>query len=141
MNETSIFLTMDDEAEVYVRRWEKPDTQPSAILQMAHGMAEHVERYDEFAKFLNEQNIFVIGNDHRGHGQTGKKAGQLGYFARYHGFDRVVDDLYAVTEWIQKEYRNVPIFLMGHSMGSFLARRYTEIRHIHQWSNFNGNRR
>lgn len=126
MNETSIFLTMDDEVEVYVRRWEKPDTEPSAILQIAHGMAEHVERYDAFAKFLNEQNIFVVGNDHRGHGKTGEKSGQLGYFARHHGFDRVVDDAYAVTEWIQKEYRDVPIFLMGHSMGSFLARRYMQ---------------
>ena len=126
MNETSTFLKMDDEVEVYVRRWEKADTTPSAILQIAHGMAEHVERYDEFARFLNERGIFVVGSDHRGHGQTGKKTGLMGYFAKSHGFDRVVDDLHEVNEWIQKEYRDIPVFLMGHSMGSFLARRYIQ---------------
>jgi alpha-beta hydrolase superfamily lysophospholipase len=126
MNVTSEWIPMDDHVEIYIKKWGLVDITPRAILQLAHGMAEHIERYDEFARFLIQNGIVVVGNDHRGHGHTGERAGNFGYFADENGFERVVDDLYEINQRITKEYPNVPIFLMGHSMGSFLSRRYIQ---------------
>jgi alpha-beta hydrolase superfamily lysophospholipase len=127
MKIASCWITMDDQVELYVKRWiMEEETQPRAILQLSHGMAEHIERYDDFARFLVSKGIFVFGNDHRGHGHTGEKAELYGFFSEDDGFERVVDDLYEINKQIQKEYPNVPIFLMGHSLGSFLARRYIQ---------------
>lgn len=126
MERTFDWIKTDHNVDLYVRKWIIPDVQPTAIVQLSHGMAEHIERYDTFANFLLQKGIYVYGNDHRGHGQTGKKAGLHGFFAEENGFEQVVDDLYAVNEFIRREYPNVPIFLMGHSMGSFLARRYIQ---------------
>jgi len=124
---TSIdWFKMDDEVEIYVKKWIDADVEPVAILQLAHGMAEYIDRYDEFAEYLVQNGIFVFGNDHRGHGETGEKTGMLGFFAEKNGFDRVVDDLYYLNESIQKKYPHTPVFLMGHSMGSFLVRRYIQ---------------
>lgn len=125
----TLWLTMDDGAEIYVRVWGGPDTdagQPRAVLQLAHGMTEHIQRYDDFASYLAERCIAVVGNDHRGHGHTGEKAGSMGYFADHDGFDRVTDDLRAVTDWIAARWPGAPRYLMGHSMGSMLARRYIQ---------------
>ncbi|GIN87231.1 alpha/beta hydrolase [Heyndrickxia sporothermodurans] len=126
MQTSSFWLKMDDHIDIHLRKWIVDGKQPRAILQLSHGMAEHIERYDDFAKFLIEKNIFVFGNDHRGHGKTGEKAKIHGFFAEENGFERVVDDLYSVNKHIHDEYPNTPIFLMGHSMGSFLARRYIQ---------------
>ncbi|MBS4202442.1 lysophospholipase [Bacillus sp. FJAT-49732] len=120
------WLQMDDGVEIYVKRWNETDAQPIAIIQLAHGMAEHIDRYNEFAEHLVENGIFVYGNDHRGHGHTGEKAGFVGFFAEENGFDRVVEDLYIINQSIHHEYPKIPIFLMGHSMGSFLVRRFIQ---------------
>jgi alpha-beta hydrolase superfamily lysophospholipase len=119
------FVKVDDGTELFVREW-KDVQSPRGILQIAHGMAEHSGRYQRFANFLNKQGFIVLANDHRGHGRTGEKAGQMGYFAPEHGFDRVVDDLHFLSNRIKEEYPELPLFLMGHSMGSFLARRYLQ---------------
>lgn len=121
----TFFLTMDDGARIFVRSWNKVKS-PQGVLQIAHGMAEHGARYRSFARFCNEHGFIVVANDHRGHGQTGEKSGVMGYFAEQDGFDRVVDDLRAVRSWIGETYPDLPTFLMGHSMGSFLARRYLQ---------------
>ncbi|MEK5393171.1 lysophospholipase [Margalitia sp. FSL K6-0131] len=126
MKISSEWIRMDDQTEIYLKKWEAEDASPKAILHISHGMAEHIERYDEFASFLVSNGIFVYGNDHRGHGQTGERAGLHGYFSDEDGFERVVDDLYEINKVIQKEYPGTPIFLFGHSMGSFLARRYIQ---------------
>ncbi len=99
---------------------------PTAVVQIAHGMLEHIGRYHEFASFLTKHGITVYGNDHRGHGRTGDNQGLFGYFADTDGFDKATDDIQAVTEHIKEEFPDTPLFLMGHSMGSFLARRYMQ---------------
>jgi alpha-beta hydrolase superfamily lysophospholipase len=121
----SLFLTMDDGMEIFVRTWTKVK-RPRAVLQIAHGMVEHSARYATFAEFCNNQGIVVVANDHRGHGKTGERSGVMGYFAPQDGFDRVVDDLYSVHTWLTQEYPELPHFLMGHSLGSFLTRRYLQ---------------
>lgn len=125
MQGRTLYLTMDDGTEIFVRTWNEVKY-PKGIVQIAHGMAEHSGRYERFARFLNAGGFVVVANDHRGHGKTGEKAGQMGYFAPENGFDRVVDDLQAVTHWAQRQFPKLPVFLMGHSMGSFLTRRYLQ---------------
>ena len=79
---------------------------------------------NQFARYLNRQGILVIGNDHLGHGETSKTDDDLGYFCPSNMSETVVADLYEVTRFAKKNYPNVPYFLFGHSMGSFMARRY-----------------
>lgn len=117
---------MSDNSEVYVKKWMKKEGTPKAIVQLSHGMAEHIERYDQFAEYLASEGMIVYGNDHRGHGKTGERTGVFGYFAEEEGFDRAVSDLNEVTEHIKTDFPCIPIFLFGHSMGSFLARRYIQ---------------
>lgn len=131
VREHTFWLTMDDGAEIYVRVWEGAEHgagagRPGAVLQLAHGMTEHIGTYEDFATYLAQRGIAVIGNDHRGHGHTGEKADSMGYFAEHDGFDRVTDDLRAVNEWAGRRWPTARRFLMGHSMGSMLARRYIQ---------------
>ncbi|WP_164668162.1 alpha/beta hydrolase [Virgibacillus doumboii] len=122
--EKTFWLQMADDTEVFVKKWYNPSKQPKAIVQLAHGMVEHIERYKDFAEFLVENDFVVYGNDHRGHGKTGEQQGLMGYLSDKDGFQKTTDDLVKITEQIKQDYRNTPIFLLGHSMGSFLARDY-----------------
>jgi alpha-beta hydrolase superfamily lysophospholipase len=126
MISSSFWLEMSDNSEVYVKKWMKEKGTPKAIVQLSHGMAEHIERYGEFAEQLASEGMIVYGNDHRGHGKTVERTGVFGYFAEEAGFDRAVSDLNEVTEHIKTDFPGIPIFLFGHSMGSFLARRYIQ---------------
>jgi alpha-beta hydrolase superfamily lysophospholipase len=118
----------NDGVEIFACKWVGDGgEQPKAIVQIAHGMAEHIKRYDSFAKEIVSQDIFVYGNDHRGHGQTGSKTNSIGYFDDEQGFEKVVKDMETLTSIIEKEFPGVPIFLFGHSMGSFLSRRYMQL--------------
>lgn len=117
------WITTNDNYSFYYQQWENPSIEPKAIVQIAHGMAEHIDRYDAFANFLTERGILVYGNDHRGHGQTGKKHG-TGYFDQIDGFDKATNDLLTLTKKIKTTHPTLPFFLFGHSMGSFLVRNY-----------------
>lgn len=128
LEQSSFSFHTSDGIEVFAKKWEAADrNKPKAIIQIAHGMAEHIQRYDEFAQYLIYANIYVYGNDHRGHGMTGRGSNSTGYFADKEGFEKVVNDMSTLTTIIEKEYPNVPIFLFGHSMGSFLSRRYIQL--------------
>lgn len=109
--------------QLHVVVWE-PECPVRAVLQISHGMVEFIERYDGFAHFLNEKGIAVIGNDHLGHGQTAGNDTDLGYFCPQNMSQTVVEDLHSVTLYAKQTFPDVPYFLLGHSMGSFMARRY-----------------
>ncbi|MEH7222754.1 lysophospholipase [Bacillus sp. JJ1566] len=127
MTSTDFTFLTDDGVTIFCKKWEgESNTHPKGIIQIAHGMAEHIERYDLFAKVLIEEGYIVYGNDHRGHGKTGSNAKLLGFFAEENGFEQVVEDMLQLTDLIKKDYPNLPIFLFGHSMGSFLTRRYIQ---------------
>lgn len=107
---------------LHIIEW-KPEGKVQGIIQISHGMIEHIGRYDRFATFMVKKGFLVIGNDHLGHGETA--AGEnYGYFAPEDGSRYVVRDLHRVSLYIRKQYPEVPFFLLGHSMGSFMARRY-----------------
>lgn len=120
------WIQAEDSTAIYVKKWYKEMQKPKAIIQISHGMAEHIQRYQPFAHYLIQQNIFVYGNDHRGHGQTGERQELFGFFSKTDGFAKATVDVYEVTKQIKKTYPNTPLFLFGHSMGSFLARKYIQ---------------
>ncbi len=94
------------------------------VVQIAHGMAEYFERYNAFADFLADNGFVVCGNDHLGHGRSVSSDDELGYFSEHDGWQNVVKDMYKLTKIMKKNYPEVPYFIFGHSMGSFLARAY-----------------
>jgi alpha-beta hydrolase superfamily lysophospholipase len=91
---------------------------PVGIVQIIHGGVEHVGRYKHLVKFLTENNYAAYGNDHRGHG---KSEGRRNHIMDH---DEFVDDCYTLTTMIKKEHKDIPFFIVGHSMGSFIAQRY-----------------
>lgn len=129
------FLSSNKYTEIHGKMW-IPGKKAVAILQISHGMAEHIERYDEFARYLAEKGILVVGNNHMGHGNSIVTKDDLGYFAipiigmnkekteKYSSSETVVKDLLHITKIVKKHFPDIPYILMGHSMGSFIARRY-----------------
>ncbi len=94
---------------------------PKASILILHGMAEHQKRYYLFAQYLVEQGFDVYLYDHRGHG-TDKKLNELGFFAPSKGYQLVISDAIHISEYIEQNNRCNKFFLLGHSMGSFVAR-------------------
>lgn len=101
-----------------------PEGEIKCILQISHGMIEFIDRYDDFAGYLSGKGILVIGNDHIGHGDTAASHEDFGYFGEKDGGAIIVHDLYHITKIMKRRYPDVPIVIMGHSMGSFMVRRY-----------------
>jgi alpha-beta hydrolase superfamily lysophospholipase len=101
------------------RRW-LPEGRPGAVVQIAHGLAEHSARYARLAAALNAAGYAVYAEDHRGHGPKTAPA-DLGHFADENGWKKVVDDLWTMNRRIAAEQPGVPIVFLGHSLGSFLG--------------------
>lgn len=102
----------------------EPISEIKAVVQLSHGMCEYIERYEHFASFLTQNGIVLAGNDHLGHGKSVQGKEQLGYFAPKDGWTYLSQDLNKLTLHLKKKYPNLPFFLIGHSMGSFIARDY-----------------
>lgn len=137
MNASDFRLPARDGTPIFVRAFlpERPlqgqapeGALPRAVLQLAHGMAEHSARYARLAEALTAQGIAVYANDHRGHGHTAADPSALGFFADSEGWEKVVDDQHVLTEEIKSRHPKLPVILFGHSMGSYIARG-TAIRH------------
>ena len=105
--------------DIRARYWE-PETEPIGVIQLVHGIAEHIERYNDFASYLNSLGYLVVAEDHMGHGKSGDKSLPKGYF--YGGWFTAVDDTYQLLCDTRAKYPDVPYILFGHSMGSFIAR-------------------
>ena len=118
------FRFRSSNGEVDVRSMEYiPDDRIIGILQIAHGMVEFIDRYENFAEFLCRNGILVTGNDHIGHGGSVNSKDDWGYFGD-NGNQVVLDDMHQLTLLTKKDYPDTPYFLLGHSMGSFYARQY-----------------
>lgn len=121
--ETFYYTSSSGKTKIHAVRY-IPDGEIKAIVQISHGMVEHIERYKEFALFLNSKGILVTGNDHLGHGKSINSPKDFGFFAKENGNLTVLYDVYQLTQLTKEQYPNVPYFLLGHSMGSFYARQY-----------------
>lgn len=117
------FRSADEVTKLRAMKW-IPNTQVRAVLQICHGMCEHVDRYNSFATFMAGQGILVVAHDLVGHGKSAGSRDELGVFGNYLVNSRLVEDLFKVRCMIQKEYSHVPFFVMGHSMGSLITREY-----------------
>ncbi|HLR64629.1 MAG TPA: lysophospholipase [Pseudogracilibacillus sp.] len=126
MNITSFTYETKDRFQIAAYKWMNEE-KPKAIIQIAHGMAEHAKRYDHFAHFLLSKGFHVYANDHRGHGDTIHLPDERGFYAPEKGFEKVVSDMEQLNDIIHEENPGVPVFLLGHSMGSFLSRRYAQL--------------
>lgn len=116
--EQSSFTSAADGTEVATYAWTDVDGPPRGAVQIAHGLAEHGERYHRFATALNHAGFLAFASDHRGHGRTG--GDRLGYFGGA-GFDGLIADVAQYGAAIAAEHPGVPVFLLGHSMGSFAS--------------------
>lgn len=116
------YLSADGETTVHAYVW-APEA-PRAVVQLSHGMCEYVTRYRAWAERFAAAGFVFCGNDHLGHGNTAGGEENLGFTARRGGDALLVEDLHTLTAQMRAEYPDLPIFLYGHSMGSFAARAY-----------------
>ena len=117
------YRSSNKQTDIYGRRFD-PDGEPKGVVQLAHGVGEHIGRYDDFARFLAENGYVVAGNDHLGHGKSVRDSSELGFFAEQGGWELVVEDMQRLHQRLAEEFPDKPLFLFGHSMGSFLTRTY-----------------
>jgi len=123
------YMSKDGKTQIHAVEW-LPDEEPKAILQIAHGVTEYILRYEELARFLTEKGIAVVGNDHLGHGKSISENAEPMYFGPEGSWNWVVDDIRTYMDLTKNKYPNIPYYLLGFSLGSFVARtfliKYTE---------------
>lgn len=118
------FDSRDNENKIHAMKWIPESKTPICILQIIHGMAEYIERYDEFAETMARKGILVVGEDHLGHGKSVGENGTYGYFCERDAATVVVRDSHRLKKMIQEQYPGIPYIILGHSMGSFILRNY-----------------
>jgi len=116
------FVSSSDRLRIIYYRWPAVE-RTRAVVQIAHGLGEHALRYAHVAAFLNAAGFHVYANDHRGHGQTAESPDSHGDFGEC-GWNAVVADAVDLTRIIKQRERQLPVILLGHSMGSFVAQQY-----------------
>lgn len=119
------YLSVSQLCNIYAKSIEPENKEEvKAVFQIAHGMAEHSARYDRFAEFLASYGYAVFINDHLGHGKSISDEKELGYFGKKNGRDALVGDVKTLTGIAKQEFPDKPVILFGHSMGSFVVRKY-----------------
>ena len=117
-----------ENVKIHYYKWSPENIENfKAIIQISHGMAEVSERYDRFAQALTSEGYIVYANDHRGHGKTAGKIENVGYLGDHDGFLWMVKDMQELSTIAKNENIGLPLFLFGHSMGSFLCQRYIQL--------------
>lgn len=117
------FMSSNGTTMVNGVKWIPDDEKYNAILQISHGMCEHIMRYNEFANYVTKHGIMVVGHDHVGHGKSVKNSEDYGFFGNKPS-DILVEDMHKVRKMTQD---NKPYFMMAHSMGSYMLRKYLAI--------------
>lgn len=117
------YSSTDGQTTIHGIEW-IPDGDVKGILQICHGMVEYIDRYDEFARYMTEQGFYVVGHDHLGHGKSVRSEEHYGHFPEKNGNKYVIGDIHKLRRHTEDKYPDVPYFMLGHSMGSFLLRQY-----------------
>ena len=126
MRDEFYFPSKDGNTEIHTIEW-KPEGEVKAVLQLSHGMVEYIKRYDEFAEFMCSHGYYVVGNDHLGHGKSVQSKSEYGFFNEKYGNACVIGDMHTLRQRTMKKYPDVPYFMLGHSMGSYMLRKYLAI--------------
>ena len=122
--ENIYFESRDGVSKLHAIVWSDETKKPIGILQIIHGMAEYIDRYDDFARFMVEKGFVVVGDDHLGHGDSVGENGTFGYFCKKDPATVLVRDEHRLKKLMEAKYKGVPYYILGHSMGSFIARNY-----------------
>ena len=118
------FPSRDGANSCYAYSWAPEDGKIKAVFQIIHGMQEHMERYDAFATFLADRGFLVVGEDHIGHGRTISNDKDLSYMTGEHADIVLVRNAHRLKKITQENNPGIPYFILGHSMGSFIMRKY-----------------
>ncbi len=119
------FKSSDDAGTtIHAVKWTPAEGEPRAVLQITHGMVEYIERYEEFAGFLADNGFAVMGHDHIGHGDSVSSSADWGIMHSKNPADTMVEDMFTQYKLIEEQYPSIPHFILGHSMGSYLLRRF-----------------
>ena len=119
------FPSSDGKNTIHAELFIPSDNNISAVVQISHGMMDYVGRYRGMAEAFCAKGIALCGHDHLGHGDSVKTPDDYGFFASKNGYNYVIDDVKRMNDLIRKEFPGVPVVLLGHSMGSFIARLYS----------------
>ncbi len=111
------FIKTRDEYNLDVHIFEVEN--PRAVIQVIHGMEEHQERYEDIIKVLNKKGFLVVSSDMRGHGKSCK---ELGFFKEKDGYVELIEDQKIITKFIKEHFKNIPIYILAHSMGTIITR-------------------
>ena len=122
MKQEFYYPSGDGQTKIHGIVW-RPETDVKAVLQICHGMVEYIDRYNDFAQYLAERGVCVVGHDHLGHGKSVQSEEYLGFFHESHGNKYVITDIHRLRRMTEKDYAGVPYF-----MGSFLLRQYLTMR-------------
>ena len=125
------FLSNDGKTAVHAVKWLPDCGEYRAILQISHGMTEYIERYAPFAEYLTTKGYMVVGHDHIGHGKSVASKEDWGYFCEDTPSDIVISDMHKLRTLMQEENPSVPYFMLGHSMGAFMLRKYLVFHNEH----------
>lgn len=117
-------LSSDEITNLHYTVWYPDIDKPKAVVQIIHGMCEHINRYEDFALFLNSHGIAVIGHDLLGHGLSVTSVENLGFFSSKYGNRNNINDIHNIHKLCLELFPNNHYFILGHSMGSFLLRQY-----------------
>ena len=123
------FLSSDKKTWIDAVKWLPDNKEYHTILQISHGMQEHIDRYRGFAEFLTARGFLVAGHTHLGHGKSVASQDDWGYIADSAPGYKMVSDMHRLRTLVQRENKNIPYFMLAHSMGSYLLRRYITIYH------------
>ncbi|MBD5552037.1 MAG: alpha/beta hydrolase [Lachnospiraceae bacterium] len=118
------FLSDDNKTEIHAVKWLPESGEYTAVVQIVHGMIEYVERYEEFASYMTERGYLVVGHDHLGHGDSVGSTEDWGYIAEENSDGHMIEDMHKLRLMTEKENPGMPYFMLGHSMGSYLLRKY-----------------
>ena len=118
------FKSSDGIHTVYAELYTPKNSEIKGVVQLAHGMIDYVGRYTELAEYLCEAGYVFAGNHHLGHGKTAKSPEEFGYFAKEGGVTLLLRDMHTLNRFLRDSFPGKPLVLLGHSMGSFLARLY-----------------
>ena len=127
------YPSSDGKNTVSGRIYTPKDGNVKGVLQISHGMIDHIGRYEAIAEYLTAHGYAVAGNDHLGHGETAKEDNDLGFFADEGSVDLILRDLHAMNRILRNKFQGIMPVLMGHSMGSFLSRLYA-VKYAHSIS-------
>lgn len=122
------FDSADGRTKIHAVEWKPEQGAITGVLQIIHGMIEFIGRYEEFAEYLTDRGFVVIGHDHLGHGGSVVTKKEYGFFSEKDGNKTVLKDIHRLRCLAKKKYPDIPYYILGHSMGSFLLRQYLCLR-------------